>query len=276
MKQNFRHKVVAITGAAGGIGRALASCFAQAGSRLALLDTDQTQLAALSHHIEGTGVEVLAEVCDITNETEVSAAITAIEDRFGGIDVLINNAGIKHHSSFLETSNNVLRKVMEVNYFGTLNITRAALPSLILRQGSIVTLSSIAGFVPRAQHAGYSASKHALHGFFDSLRAELNHHRVSITMVCPGRTATNLHSNAIGARQQDQNILAKQRTRYANPKDVAEAIFAAACGKKHLLILPDVGPWAKFWAKYFPNWYQRFNNTSPLRSHVLSSNSGSV
>ena len=172
-KRSFAGAVVMITGAGGGLGRALALRFAAAGARIAALDRDPAGLDATRSELESRGVECLALTCDVTDAVACSGAVAATVARFGSLDVLVANAGISHRSAFAATGLDVIRRVMEVNFFGAVNCTAAALPQLLASRGLVIAVSSVAGFTPLVARTGYSASKHAMHGFFDSLRAEV-------------------------------------------------------------------------------------------------------
>ncbi len=131
------------------------------------------------------GAQALALNCDVTDAASCADAIRSAVERFGGVDVLVNNAGITHRSAFATTDPAVLRRVMEVNFFGAMNLTHHALPHLLRSRGAIVAISSVAGFAPLIARTGYAASKHALHGFFESLRSEVRSQGVDVTLVCP-------------------------------------------------------------------------------------------
>ncbi len=196
--QAYRHKVVLVSGGCSGIGRALALRFARAGARLAILDLDQAALDSLVQHLrDHLGGEALGLRCDVADADAVERAVALAVERFGGIDVLVNNAGITHRGTFAETGLGVFRKVMAVNFFGAVHCTRAALPSLLERRGQIVVLGSLTGFAPLLYRSAYNASKHALHGLFDTLRMELEGTGVSVTLACPGFTAADLRKNAL-------------------------------------------------------------------------------
>ncbi|WP_193222179.1 SDR family oxidoreductase [Alkalilimnicola sp. S0819] len=256
-RRNFRHKVVVITGATGGIGTALCQRFGQARARVVLLDLDPELLSSLQLQLERNGSKALGLRCDITDEAACQAAMLAAQQHFGGIDVLINNAGIAHRSRFEETSAEVFRRVMEVNFFGALNCTRAALPSLLERRGMIITLSSRAGVSPQWGQSGYSASKYALHGLFESLRREYCPRELKVMMVCPGFTATDLNKNALqgdGSRISHSFSLAGS---VASPADVADDIYRGAVREKDLLMLSNVSPWGRLVATLAPRFYAR-------------------
>jgi NAD(P)-dependent dehydrogenase (short-subunit alcohol dehydrogenase family) len=150
-----------ITGAAGGIGSALARRFARGGAHLGLLDRDLSGVQALAAALGGRAVPVH---CDVTSWEDCQHAMQAVLNAFGGIDILINNAGISHLSRFAETDVSVFRTVMDINFFGAIHSSKAALAALVARRGLVVVISSVAGFSPLAGRSGYAASKHALHG----------------------------------------------------------------------------------------------------------------
>jgi NAD(P)-dependent dehydrogenase (short-subunit alcohol dehydrogenase family) len=176
----FRDETVVITGAAGGIGSALARRFAREGARLALLDRESDGIETLAVEIEALGASALPVRCDVTSLPDCEAALDSVIGAFGGVDVLVNNAGITHLGPFHETDVEVVRRVMEVNFFGSVHCTKAALASLLERRGRIVVISSVAGIAPLATRTGYAASKYALHGFFESLRAETHSARTGV------------------------------------------------------------------------------------------------
>ena len=158
----YRHKVVLVSGGCSGIGRALVLRFARAGAHPVILDLDQAALDSLVQHLrEHLNVEALGLRCDIAEAEAVQRAVALAIERFGGIDVLVNNAGITHRSLFIETELAVFRRVMAVNFYGALHCTQAALPSLLARHGQIVVLSSLTGFAPLLYRSAYNASKHA-------------------------------------------------------------------------------------------------------------------
>lgn len=233
------NRSVIITGAASGIGAALARRFARGGDRVALLDRDGEPLQRLADQIRAGGTSVVAERCDVSDFEECRTAIGVVRHAHGGIDVLINNAGITHVGLFRETDPGVIHRVMEVNFFGAVHCTKAALPALLERRGQIIVLSSIAGLAPLATRAGYSASKHALHGFFDSLRAEHAKDGLAVTIVCPSFVRTRIGDHALAADGGPAAPDARTGVRGAiEPETVAEAIFAATATRHRLLVVP--------------------------------------
>lgn len=255
----YRRKVVLVSGGCSGIGRALVLRFAQAGAYPVILDLDQAALDSLVQHLrEHLNVEALGLRCDIADAEAVQCAVAQAIERFGGIDVLVNNAGITHRSLFIETELAVFRRVMAVNFYGALHCTQAALPSLLARHGQIVVLSSLTGFAPLLYRSAYNASKHALHGLFDTLRMELDGTGVAITLACPGFTATDLRKNALvgdgSVIRQPALVLGAQ---VASPRDVAEAIYQGALRRRRLLVLSNVNWRARLLARFFPRLFEK-------------------
>lgn len=257
MKIDFKYKVVVVTGATGGIGRALSWRFAAAGARIVLIDLDEKQLSAVQNQVERSCADVLSIVCDISDPQQCQHAIEEIVDHFGGIDLLINNAGISHRSRFEDTDLAVFERMMAVNYFGALYCTKAALPSLIERKGAIITLSSTGGFAPMIGRVGYSASKHALHGLFESLRLELKEKGVNVMIVCPGATATDMHKSMLAGDGSIISNATSNAKKMATPQDVAEAIFHAAQRQNKLVIHSRMSKLSWFYWKFFPSFFER-------------------
>ena len=266
-KREFRHKTVVITGAAGGLGRAFSRRFAKAGARLGLLDLKEDAVHNLAVRLTSEGFNCVGLGCDVTDERACQKAIHALVERFGGLDVLINNAGIAQRSAFAQTSTDVFQRVMAVNFFGALYCTKAALPSLISRKGLIIVISSIAGFAPLYGRTAYTASKHALHGLFDTLRTELQKDGVGVLVVCPGFVDTNFSKTALDG---DGRITTHPRSKVgqlAAPESVAGAVFSAAIKNKRLLVLSSVGRWTRLLTRVAPGLYERLMTRS-LRSEL--------
>ncbi|MDP6943140.1 MAG: SDR family oxidoreductase [Myxococcota bacterium] len=250
-------RTVVITGGAGGIGSALASAFGSNGARIALLDLDGERLEATTRALRADGIEVSAHQCDIRDRRQCDAAIEAVITDWGGVDVLVNNAGISHRSLFVDTDHEVIERVMGVNFFGAVHCTRAALPSLVARKGSVVVLSSIAGFAPLLGRTAYAASKHALEGFFSTLRTELEPQGVSVLVVCPGFTDTAMDTRALSG---DGSEVGKSRRAVGGtltPTRVADAIVAAVIARRHKIVLSPIGHISLWLTKVAPRVYER-------------------
>jgi NAD(P)-dependent dehydrogenase (short-subunit alcohol dehydrogenase family) len=255
--RDFRGKVVVVTGAAGGLGRALCLRFGAAGSSIVALDRDASALAGLLADLQASGTTAVAEVCDLSREEDCSRVIAGAIQRFGGIDVLVNNAGITHRSAFARTQPDVIRRVMAVNFFGALHCTHAALPALVARRGIIIVISSVAGFAPLIARTGYAASKHALHGFFDSLRTEVEPLGLKVLLVCPSFIETGIEKHALAG---DGNLASHPQSivgTRATPDAIAGKIFTAAA-KERRLLLPDAVSRSSWWlSRVAPRLYER-------------------
>lgn len=252
-QRDFRGKVVVITGAAGGLGRALVQAFLQAGANVAALDRDAAALAALTH--DAADSTLMTTTCDVTCLDDCEVAITQVCERLGGVDLLINNAGIAHRSAFADTQVDVLRRVMDVNFFGALHCTHTALPSLRQRRGMVVAISSVAGFSPLIGRTGYAASKHALHGFFDSLRTEVQDDGVDVLIVCPSFIDTGIDRAALGADGQPAAQARKTTGDTTQPSEVAAAILQAAQERRQLLLFSFTARAAWWLSRLWPTRY---------------------
>ena len=241
MQNVFKNKVIVITGAASGIGAAVCDRFAKEGACIQLLDRDEEGVTAAADRLRADGVEARGYKCDVSSEDECNKVIAQIIEQCGGIDVLVNNAGITQRSAFVDTAASVYRKVMDVNFFGSLYCTRAAIDSLIERRGMIIVMESLAGVAPLLGRTGYCASKHALHGFFTTLRTEIRDSGVHIMIVCPGFVETNLQTRALGGDGQvtthPQSVVGKP----TSAAEVAADIYAGALARNPLLVLTPVG-----------------------------------
>ena len=194
----FQNKVVWITGASSGIGEALSKTFAKEGSKLILSSRRREELERVKSSLKLLDANVFILPLDLADTSKIDELTKQVIDKFGRIDILINNGGISQRSMAKDTSIAVDRKVMEVNFFGTVAITKSVLPYMLQQKsGHIVTISSIVGKFGFHLRSAYSASKHALHGFFDSLRIEIYKDNVNVMLVCPGKIRTNISVNAI-------------------------------------------------------------------------------
>lgn len=253
----FEKRVVVVTGAASGIGAAICRRFSEAGARIVLLDLDEKGLAERVGELSSRGVESLWVRCDVSSEEECRFAIRRAIERFGGIDVLVNNAGITQRGPFIETAIPVFRRVMEVNFFGSLYCTKAAIASLVERRGLIIVIESIAGLTPLYGRTGYSASKMALHGLFTSLRTEVRRLGVHVMIVCPGFVRTNLQSRALG---RDGTVTQHRQSkvgREESPEAVADAIYRGAIARRRLVITTPVGKLSHWMNRWWPAAYER-------------------
>jgi NAD(P)-dependent dehydrogenase (short-subunit alcohol dehydrogenase family) len=246
MTRNYKNKTVVVTGAGGGLGRKLCISFGQAGANILALDLAKDELEKSVTELEKISIAVEGVVCDVTDPKACQVSIDRGRQRFGSIDVLINNAGITHIGLTQDTSIEAIEQVMRVNFFGSVNCTKACLPDLVENRGQIIVISSVAGFAPLVGRCAYSASKHALHGFFETLRVEQK--EINVMMVCPAFIETKIRQHAIdgGVSLDDdkKHRFGKQMT----SKQAAKKILQNARKEKRLLILGNVAQGA-FWLK---------------------------
>lgn len=255
--QAFKDKVVMVTGGASGIGLAVCCEFAGQGAKIAMVDMDGPALERAKSQFKDKGWDLLALMCDVTLQKECEQTVQKIIEHFSGIDVLFNNAGITQRGLFKDTRISVFEKVMAVNFFGSLYCTKAALPSLMEKKGCIIVNESVAGIAPLLGRTGYSASKHALHGLFTSLRCEMRACEVHIMIVCPGFIRTNLQQRALGA---DGNIATHAQTKIGSEdtaENVARQIVNGVKQKKANLVLTFMGKFGCYLHRLSPVLYER-------------------
>jgi short-subunit dehydrogenase len=194
-----KDRVVIITGASKGIGAELARQLASRGAKLVLAARNDAELNAAAEECRKLGATVITVKADVAFEHDCQTIVAGALLAFGGIDVLVNNAGMSMWARFDEIEDvEVLARIMQVNYMGAVYCTRHALPHLKASGGCLVGISSLAGLVGVPTRTGYSASKHAMTGFFDSLRIELADTGIAVTMIYPGFVATGIRENATG------------------------------------------------------------------------------
>lgn len=187
-------KIIWITGAGSGIGKELALAYAENGNTIILTGRKKAQLDEVATLLPNSYVLPL----DVTDEKAIATAVAEIADKYGCVDILINNAGVSQRALANETSNEVGRQLMEVNFFGSVHLTKAVLPLMLKAgKGNIVGMSSAAGKFGFPLRSYYSASKHALHGFYEALGLELKDTNIHTTVVCPGRIKTDISKNAL-------------------------------------------------------------------------------
>ncbi len=248
---------VVITGGAHGIGAALGARFAAAGHRVALLDLDADAARERAAALEAGGARALALECDVTSRKACDDAIARVTAAFGGVDVLVNDAGITQLGLVRETDVEVLRRVMEVNFFGAVNATLAALPSLLERRGRVALMSSVAGFAPLATRAGYVASKHALQGFFATLRAEHARDGLGVTLVCPSFVRTHIGERALGTREGAGAAARSGVAREIEPAAAAEVIYRGIAAGRRLVWVGREARLAWWLSQLAPRLYER-------------------
>lgn len=237
----MKNKVVIITGASSGIGLACAREFAQKGASVVLAARNFRAIDKLQKEMILKGLEAFAVKTDVSVETECQDLIKAAVNKYGRIDALINNAGISMRALFNEVDLNVLKKLMDVNFWGTVYCTKHALPFLLITQGSVTGISSVAGFQGLPGRTGYSASKFAMHGFMEALRIENLNNGLHVLIAAPGFTSSNVRKSALISDGSEQGDSPRTEEKMMQPEEVATYIFKAVKKRKRSLILTSQG-----------------------------------
>jgi short-subunit dehydrogenase len=248
-RYGFRDKVVIVTGASSGIGRALAHQLAERGAWLSLAARDLERLEAVKAECIARGGKATAVRTDVSQPEQCAALAKRTAEAFGRIDALINNAGVTMWAAFEDVTDlSIFEKIMRVNYLGSVYCTHFALPYIRQTRGQIVAVSSLTGKAGVPTRSGYAASKHAMVGFFDSLRIELKPSGVSVTMIFPGFVASEVRARAFGP---DGKPLEKSPVREGEVMPVetcARLIVRAMQGRRRELVMTlrgRLGQWLK-------------------------------
>lgn len=254
MKKNLRHKVVVITGASSGIGKALAYALAMHGARIVIAARSLDKIGAIAAELLNTGAEVLAVRTDVSVEEDCRKLIAKAIERFGSIDVLINNAGISMRALFSDLKLDVIRQMMDVNFLGTVYCTKYALPHLLESKGSVIGVISIAGHVGLPGRTAYSASKFAVRGFLDALRSENTKTGLHVLVLAPGFTASNIRKLALTANGEAQGESPRDESKMMSAERVAEHIIKGIVKRKNSMVLTfKEGKLTVLLNKFFPS-----------------------
>jgi len=245
-------KTVIITGAGSGIGKACAAAFAAAGYRVVIGGRRMEKLKAVADDLIRKGHRVLSVQCDVSIEADCKRLVDDAVREFGTVDVLINNAGISMRAVFADLDLDVLRKVMDTNFWGAVYCTKFALPHLLKSKGSVVGISSIAGKKGLPGRTGYSASKFALEGFLETLRTENLKNDLHVLVACPGFTASEIRASALAADGSQQGESPREEAGMMSSEEVAERILKAVQLRKRDLVLSFNGKLTVFLNKFIP------------------------
>lgn len=233
----MKDKVVIITGASSGIGLATAWEFSRLGAKVILAARSTELLQNIETEIKNAGFEAYAITTDVTHEEECRKLVEATIEKYGRLDILVNNAGISMRALFRDVNIDVLKKLFDVNFWGAVHCTKYALPHLIRNRGSVVGVSSVAGFVGLPGRTGYSASKYALHGFLETLRIENLKNGLHVLIMCAGFTKSDIRKKALTANGSQQGFTPREEEKMMLPEDVAKAIARAVSRKRNYVIL---------------------------------------
>lgn len=251
MSDFFKNKVVAVTGGTEGIGKALVEKLLTSGAKVATCGRNQDKLYRLQSGFASYPLH--AVIADVSLENDSRRFIESTLKVFGGIDVLVNNAGVSMRGLMKDTSVDVIERVMQINFFGTVYCTKHALKSIVEKRGAIVGVSSVAGYRGLPGRSGYSASKFALQGWLEALRTELMDDGVNVMWVCPGFTASNIRNAALNEKGQAQGESPLDEDSLMTAEECADEILAAVRKRKRTLVLTFNGKRTVFLNKFFPS-----------------------
>ena len=249
----MKNTVVLITGGTSGIGRACALEFGRAGARIVITGRDAAKLAKAAAELTIAGIEHRTVQGDVGILADANQDVADTISAFGRLDVLLNNAGLSMRAKFADVDVKVLEQLMQTNFFGTVYTTKAALPHLLVSKGTIVGISSIAGFRGLPGRTGYSASKFAMNGFLEALRTELLPEGVNVLTAAPGFTASNIRHTALLANGQTQNETPRDEDKMMTSEEVAKHLLQAVVQRRRTMVLTGEGKLVVFLNKWLPH-----------------------
>ncbi|WP_304953371.1 SDR family oxidoreductase [uncultured Alistipes sp.] len=255
--KNFTNKTVIVTGASSGIGEALAREFAARGARVVLGARSIQKLQLIAGEIRDRGGEAVYCAVDVTQPEECRELIGTAVREFGGVDVLVCNAGLSMRALFDDVDLDVLHRLMDVNFWGTVNCCKYALPYLQASKGSVVGVSSVAGLHGLPGRTGYSASKYAMTGFLETLRIENLKKGLHVMIACPGFTASNVRFAALTADGSQQGETPRNEAKMMTAAEVARIIARDVLRRKRLCLMEAEGRATHFVKKFAPAFLDR-------------------
>jgi short-subunit dehydrogenase len=253
-KNYFAQKVFVVTGASSGIGKAIAIEAAKQGANVSIAARNIEKLNDVAKVIEGFGVGCLAVKTDVSKKEDAKNLIDKTIEKFGKIDVLINNAGISMRAMFDELDLQVFDKVMSINFMGTVYCTRYALPYILKQKGSVVGISSVSGFTPLPGRTAYCSSKYAMYGFLTTLRIENITRGLHVMIAHPGFTESNIRKHALLADGREQGQTPRKEEKMMTAEEVAIRILKGIRKRKRVMIMTLVGKTAWILEKFIPWW----------------------
>jgi short-subunit dehydrogenase len=257
MKKLFKDKVVIVTGASSGIGEAIAREFALNGSKVVLAARSESRLSEIAKEIINNGGEAIFVRTDVSIEAECKELIEKTVKKFGRINILVNNAGLSMRAAFLDVDLKVLHRLMNVNFWGTVYCTKYALPYLIENKGSLIGVSSVAGFHGLPGRTGYSASKFAIHGFLETIRIENLRKGLHVMIIAPGFTSTEIRKHALTANGKEQGESPRDERTLMSPEYVAKWVLKGIRKKKRNKLLTWDGRLTALFQRILPTLVDR-------------------
>jgi short-subunit dehydrogenase len=261
----FKDKVVWITGASSGIGRAVSLALSKDGANLILSSRNIEKLNEVKLQCEQPDKIKILKV-DLDEYVNLNKLVQKAISPFGNIDILINNGGISQRSLAIDTDIIIDTRIFKTNNFGTVALTKALLPYFVARKtGQIVVVTRVIGKIGTLLRSSYAASKHALHGFFDSLRSEVYDDNITVTLICPGYVNTNISINALTADGSPQNSLDKATANGLSTEYLAKRMLQAIAKKKQEVVIGGKLEWlAVYMKRFFPRVLARMTRKIPV------------
>lgn len=253
----MKDKVVVITGGSSGIGKAMAQEFGSKGSKIFITGRNQEALDATVSELTAQGITIASFQGDASKEADNKAMAEAAVKAFGTIDILIANAGISMRALFEDVDLDVVKRVMDINFYGVLYATKYCLPYIKKNKGSVVGISSIAGYRGLPGRTGYSASKFALNGFLEVLRTEMFKTGVHVLTACPGFTASNIRKKSLTADGSHQGESPRKEEKMMTAEECAAHIYKATKKRKKILVLTGQGKMTVFLNKWLPGFMDK-------------------
>ena len=254
----MKDKIVIITGASSGIGKALAYEFGRKGSHVVLAARNLQGLQQIADDLKALGIQALAVKTDVTLESDCRNLIEKTIEKFGKIDILINNAGISMRALFIDLQLDVMRRLMDTNYWGTVYCTKFAMPHLLQSKGSLVGVISIGGYIGMPGRSAYAASKFAVRGFLDTVRVENRKTGLHVLVVAPGFTTSNIRRAALLADGSEQGETPRDENHMMSAEEVASHIYKSLVKRDRQLILTFLqGKLTVFLGKFVPKYLDK-------------------
>ena len=249
---SMKDKVVIITGGSSGIGKALAEEFGKNGSKILITGRNPNDLNEVVENLGKKGIIITGFQADVSREEDNRAMAAEAIRMYGRIDILINNAGITMRALFEDVELGVVKKVMDINFYGVLYATKSCLPEIIKNKGSVIGISSVAGYRGLPGRTGYSSSKFALNGFLEVLRTEMLRKDVHVLTACPGFTTSNIRKRSLTKDGSQQGDSPRDENEMMTAAECAARIYRATVKRKKIIIMTAQGKVAVFLNKWFP------------------------
>ncbi len=249
---NYQGKTIWITGASSGIGEAFARAFYKEGANLIISSRREEALLKVKKSLGEDTDNVKIITLDLTDSDSFPEKTKEALEAFGQIDILMNNGGVSQRSKVLESEMSTYRRLMEINYFGAVGLTKQVLPHMVERQsGHIIVTSSVAGKIGTKFRSGYVASKHAVQGFFNSLRQEMYEYNIAVTLLCPGFIKTNISKNALTGDGSKFNKMGDAHSKAMTADEMVEKVMPKIRSQKEEIYVTGLKEGLALWVQRF-------------------------